>query len=67
MSPPPILAVMYTKHLQEKANVILAIDYETVTSFEEPYAAYIADLWKDFGIREAYNRRKEYHLLDSAN
>jgi GTPase SAR1 family protein len=52
--------------LQEKANVVRAIDYENVTSFEEPYVSFIADLWDDPGIQEAYDRRREYQLTDSA-
>jgi guanine nucleotide-binding protein G(q) subunit alpha len=51
---------------QEKANVVRAIDYENVSSFEEPYVSYIADLWEDGGIQEAYDRRREYQLTDSA-
>ncbi|KAH7721960.1 guanine nucleotide-binding protein G(q) subunit alpha-like isoform X3 [Aphelenchoides avenae] len=39
---------------EDKANVVRAIDYENVTSFEEPYVSYIADLWDDPGIQEAY-------------
>ena len=50
---------------EEKANVVRAIDYENITSFEEPYVSYIADLWQDPGIQEAYDRRREYQLTDS--
>uniref|UniRef100_A0A1I8ERK2 Guanine nucleotide-binding protein subunit alpha n=1 Tax=Wuchereria bancrofti TaxID=6293 RepID=A0A1I8ERK2_WUCBA len=49
--------------LQDKANVVRAIDYENVTSFEEPYVSYIEDLWSDSGIQECYDRRREYHYL----
>lgn len=52
--------------LQDKANVVRAIDYENVTSFEEPYVSYIEDLWSDSGIQECYDRRREYQLTDSA-
>jgi len=51
---------------EEKANVVRAIDYENITTFEEPYVSYIADLWTDPGIQEAYDRRREYQLTDSA-
>jgi guanine nucleotide-binding protein G(q) subunit alpha len=51
---------------QDKANVVRAIDYESVTSFEEPYVSYIKDLWEDAGIQECYDRRREYQLTDSA-
>uniref|UniRef100_A0A915DWG3 Guanine nucleotide-binding protein subunit alpha n=1 Tax=Ditylenchus dipsaci TaxID=166011 RepID=A0A915DWG3_9BILA len=50
---------------EEKANVVRAIDYENISSFEEPYVTYIADLWQDPGIQEAYDRRREYQLTDS--
>jgi guanine nucleotide-binding protein G(q) subunit alpha len=50
----------------DKANVVRAIDYESVTSFEEPYVSYIKDLWEDCGIQECYDRRREYQLTDSA-
>lgn len=51
---------------QEKADVVRAVDYESVSSFEEPYVSYISDLWDDQGIQEAYERRREYQLTDSA-
>uniref|UniRef100_A0A915JUB0 Guanine nucleotide-binding protein subunit alpha n=1 Tax=Romanomermis culicivorax TaxID=13658 RepID=A0A915JUB0_ROMCU len=51
---------------EEKAAVIKAIDYESVTTFEEPYVSYIRDLWADNGIQEIYDRRREYQLTDSA-
>uniref|UniRef100_A0AC35U0J9 G protein subunit alpha q n=1 Tax=Rhabditophanes sp. KR3021 TaxID=114890 RepID=A0AC35U0J9_9BILA len=50
---------------EDKANVVRAIDYENVTSFEEPYVSFIKDLWDDRGIQEAYDRRREYQLTDS--
>ncbi|MCP9259862.1 Guanine nucleotide-binding protein G(Q) subunit alpha [Dirofilaria immitis] len=46
--------------LHDKANVVRAIDYENVTSFEEPYVSYIEDLWSDSGIQECYDRRRDY-------
>ena len=60
--------ILYNKkmNLQEKAEVIRAIDYENVTHFEEPFVSYIAELWENAGIQEAYERRREYHLIDSA-
>ncbi|KHN76587.1 Guanine nucleotide-binding proteinG(q) subunit alpha [Toxocara canis] len=63
------LAIPYgdpSSDLQDKANVVRAIDYENVTSFEEPYVSYIKDLWEDSGIQECYDRRREYQLTDSA-
>ncbi|KAJ3639100.1 hypothetical protein Zmor_004260 [Zophobas morio] len=49
-----------------KADLIKDIDYETVTTFENPYVDAIKDLWKDAGIQECYDRRREYQLTDSA-
>jgi len=50
----------------EKADIVRAIDYETVTAFESPYVEAIKDLWADPGIQECYGRRREYQLTDSA-
>jgi len=52
--------------LQEKADLVRSIDYETVTTFESPYVEAIKDLWQDPGIQECYDRRREYQLTDSA-
>lgn len=52
--------------LQEKAKLIAEVDYETVTTFENPYVDAIKDLWNDKGIQECYERRREYQLTDSA-
>ncbi|KAI1706349.1 g-protein alpha subunit domain-containing protein [Ditylenchus destructor] len=49
-----------------KAEVVQGIDLENVTSLNEPYVTYIADLWQDSGIQEAFERRREYQLSDSA-
>lgn len=51
---------------QEKAELIRSIDYETVTTFENPYVDAIKKLWSDAGIQECYDRRREYQLTDSA-
>lgn len=51
---------------QEKAELVRSVDYETVTTFESPYVEAIRDLWKDAGIQECYDRRREYQLTDSA-
>jgi len=50
---------------EEKASVIRAVDYENISSFEEPYVSYVTDLWHDLGVQEAYDRRREYQLTDS--
>ncbi|XP_033213499.1 G protein alpha q subunit isoform X1 [Belonocnema kinseyi] len=50
----------------EKAELVRAVDFETVTAFESPYVEAIKDLWADAGIQECYDRRREYQLTDSA-
>lgn len=52
--------------LQEHAELIRSVDFETVTTFEPPYVQAIKDLWADAGIQECYDRRREYQLTDSA-
>ena len=37
--------------LQEKADLVKSVDYETVTSFDPPYVEAIKDLWADPGIQ----------------
>lgn len=54
------------KPLQEKAELISSIDFESVTTFESPYVEAIKGLWADSGIQECYDRRREYQLTDSA-
>merc|ERR1719312_240962 len=56
----------HSRNLQEKADLVRSMDYETVTTFEEPYVSAIKDLWEDSGIQECYDRRREYQLTDSA-
>jgi guanine nucleotide-binding protein G(q) subunit alpha len=41
-------------------------DYETITTFDEPYVHAIKALWVDDGIQECFDRRREYQLTDSA-
>ena len=52
--------------LQDKAELVRSVDFETVTTFESPYVEAIKDLWNDGGIMECYDRRREYQLTDSA-
>lgn len=51
---------------QENAKMVKEIDYETVTTLEQPYVNAIKSLWADAGIQECYDRRREYQLTDSA-
>uniref|UniRef100_A0A914I991 Guanine nucleotide-binding protein subunit alpha n=1 Tax=Globodera rostochiensis TaxID=31243 RepID=A0A914I991_GLORO len=51
-----------------RAMETLLIPYGEPSSEEkanEPYVSYIAELWQDPGIQEAYDRRREYQLTDS--
>uniref|UniRef100_A0A3B3XWR3 Guanine nucleotide-binding protein subunit alpha n=1 Tax=Poecilia mexicana TaxID=48701 RepID=A0A3B3XWR3_9TELE len=41
------------------------VDVEKVTRLESPYIDAIKNLWKDPGIQECYDRRREYQLSDS--
>jgi guanine nucleotide-binding protein G(q) subunit alpha len=50
----------------ENAELIRSVDFETVTTFEQPYVNAIKELWADPGILECYDRRREYQLTDSA-
>ena len=45
---------------------MLNIDYETVTSLDKNYVEAIRSVWKDKGVRIAYDRRREFQLSDSA-
>jgi hypothetical protein len=51
---------------EEKSTVLKCVDCEYISTFNEPHVSYIADLWEDKGIQEAYERRREFHLTDSA-
>ncbi|EDW90736.2 uncharacterized protein Dyak_GE12482 [Drosophila yakuba] len=50
----------------ELADLVMSIDYETVTTFEDPYLNAIKTLWDDAGIQECYARRREYQVNDTA-
>ncbi|CAF0767494.1 unnamed protein product [Adineta steineri] len=51
---------------QDHAALVRSVDYETVTTFEPQYVEAIKSLWNDPGIKECYDRRREYQLTDSA-
>ena len=55
-------------YLQENGNMIRQIDCETVSTltFDRPCVDAIMSLWSDEGIKECYDRRREYQLTDSA-
>ncbi|XP_069190061.1 guanine nucleotide-binding protein G(q) subunit alpha isoform X1 [Procambarus clarkii] len=50
----------------EHADLVRSVDYESVTTFEEPYVTAMKSLWQDTGIQHCYDRRREYQLTDSA-
>lgn len=50
----------------ENARSVREVDYETVTTLNPVHVAAIKSLWLDGGILEAYDRRREYQLTDSA-
>ena len=52
--------------LQEHARMMLEIETEEVTRLEEPHTSAIASLWADKGLQEAWDRRREFQILDSA-
>ena len=51
---------------QHRANLIMSQDPYKVTTFEKHYAVAMQWLWRDSGIRACYERRRDFHLLDSA-
>lgn len=48
------------------ASLVMGQDPYKVTSFGKPYMAAMQYLWRDAGVRACYERRREFHLLDSA-
>ncbi|EPQ03113.1 Guanine nucleotide-binding protein subunit alpha-15 [Myotis brandtii] len=48
------------------ASLVMSQDPYKVTTFEKRYAVAMQWLWSDGGIRACYERRREFHLLDSA-
>ncbi|KAL5285805.1 GNAQ.2 family protein [Megaselia abdita] len=62
-----LLKIQYgSSQCHEFADRVMSQDYECVTTFEQPYVQAIKVLWDDVGIRECYDRRREYQLTDSA-
>ena len=53
--------------LQENAELIKGVNAANDTSvrLEDRHVAAIKSLWEDSGIKEAYDRRREYQLPDS--
>ena len=51
---------------QQLGLTVRSVNHKAVTSLDEQYAAMIKELWEDKGIQEAYDRRREFQLSDSA-
>ncbi|KAH0625824.1 hypothetical protein JD844_034111 [Phrynosoma platyrhinos] len=49
----------------QNAQLLMGVDSYKTTVLEAHHAKMIKSLWKDAGIRTCYQRRREYHLLDS--
>ena len=43
-----------------------SVDYMAVTSLEPRLASAVGELWQDKGMQEAYSRRNEFYISDSA-
>lgn len=50
---------------QRHADEVLKVDVDKVEVLDPDHASAISSLWKDEGIQECYNRRREYQLSDS--
>ena len=50
----------------KNVQLVSDVNTETVNTFDKQMAEAIVQLWADNGVRECYNRRREYHLNDSA-
>ncbi|KAM9475555.1 guanine nucleotide-binding protein subunit alpha-14 [Clarias gariepinus] len=51
---------------QTHADLMIEVDVDKMMELEESYVEAIRCLWKDAGISECYDRRREYQLTDSA-
>uniref|UniRef100_A0A3Q3JPL0 Guanine nucleotide-binding protein subunit alpha n=1 Tax=Monopterus albus TaxID=43700 RepID=A0A3Q3JPL0_MONAL len=50
---------------QSNANSVLEVEVDKVEDLDQSLAMAISSLWKDGGIQECYDRRREYQLSDS--
>lgn len=60
------LTLLFYIPLQEHARYIREVDPKNVTTFEKSYYEATKSLWNDEGMKECYDRRREYQLSDSA-
>ncbi|XP_028569723.2 guanine nucleotide-binding protein subunit alpha-15 [Podarcis muralis] len=49
----------------QNAELLMAVDTYKMKEMDARHARMIKSLWRDGGIRTCYQRRSEYHLLDS--
>ncbi|CAF1061828.1 unnamed protein product [Adineta ricciae] len=60
------LKISYRNKINEKnAALLQSIDYQTMTSLQPKYVEAMKNLWSDYGIKECYQRRNEYEVIDS--
>ncbi|XP_071776521.1 guanine nucleotide-binding protein subunit alpha-14-like [Centroberyx gerrardi] len=50
---------------QSYANSVLEVEVDKVDDLDQSLVAAIRSLWKDTGVQECYDRRREYQLSDS--
>ncbi|XP_055969077.1 guanine nucleotide-binding protein subunit alpha-15 [Sorex fumeus] len=61
------LCIPFSRLQSERhASLVMSQDPYKVTSFERRFAVAMQYLWRDAGVRACYERRREFHLLDSA-
>ncbi|XP_048198011.1 guanine nucleotide-binding protein subunit alpha-15 [Perognathus longimembris pacificus] len=61
------LQISFSKPESEHyASLVMSQDPYKVTTFERRFSLAMQSLWRDAGIRACYERRREFHLLDSA-
>ncbi|KPP73148.1 guanine nucleotide-binding protein subunit alpha-14-like [Scleropages formosus] len=53
--------------LQNHSNMVAEVEVDKVSSLEPSYVGAIRSLWKDRGLQDCYERRREYQLSDSTN
>lgn len=50
---------------QSSAGSLLEVEVDKVEELDPEHAGFIKSLWKDGGVQECYDRRREYQLSDS--
>ncbi|XP_040846443.1 guanine nucleotide-binding protein subunit alpha-15 isoform X2 [Ochotona curzoniae] len=60
------LHIPFSRADSQHARLVMSQDPYKVTVFEKRLATAMQSLWRDAGVRACYERRREFHLLDSA-